>query len=86
MEKNNLRKQFEGHVGIFDTFIFKLKDIKDKTENIKIFKKGIGTKNIPDALKWHCSFYWRYMLSNKNIKNSRSSSSLLDKHSNSHIT
>ena len=58
---------------------FKLKDIKDKTENIKIFKKkGIELKNILDALKWHCSFYWRYMLSNKNIKNLRSSSSLLD--------
>ncbi len=76
-----LRKQFEGHVGIFDTFIFKLKDKKDNQKILKFFKKkGIGTKNIPDALKWHCSFHWKYMLSNKNIKNSRSSSSLLNKH------
>ena len=76
-----IRKNFEGHVGIFDTFIFKLRNKGDVKKVIKLLsKKGIGTKNIPDALKWHCSFYWKYMLSNRNIKNSKKTMFLLNKH------
>ena len=76
-----IRKNFEGHVGIFDTFIFKLRNKGEVKKVIKLLsKKGIGTKNIPDALKWHCSFYWKYMLSNRNIKNSKQTMFLLNQH------
>ncbi len=76
-----IRKNFKGHIGIFDTFIFRLKNKIEIKKVIKLLsEKGIGTKNIPDALRWHCSFYWKYMLSDANIKNSKNSSSLLNQH------
>tara|TARA_A100001015_G_C14783654_1_gene630178 strand:+ start:368 stop:793 length:426 start_codon:yes stop_codon:yes gene_type:complete len=76
-----IRKNFKGHIGIFDTFIFRLKNKIEIKKVIKLLsEKGIGTKNIPDALRWHCSFYWKHMLSDANIKNSKNSSSLLNQH------
>ncbi len=39
---------------------------------------GIGTKNIPDAMRWHCSYYWKHCLSKEQIKNSLKTKKLLD--------
>ena len=55
---------------IFDTFIFEAK--KNKNEILKLLsKKGVGTKNLPDALKWHCSYYWKHALNKSNVRNSK---------------
>ena len=66
---STIRKAPKGGVSIFDTFIFEPK--KNKNQIIKyLSKKGFGTKNLPDAIKWHCSYYWKHALSRKNLKNS----------------
>ena len=64
----------------YDTFIF----FEDKKERrvkiIKILKKyKIGTKNLPDAIKWHCSYYWRHALSKKEISHSIKTRKILEK-------
>lgn len=52
----------------FDTFIFFEKNSLKRKKILKIlidFK--IGTKNLPDAIKWHCSYYWGHCLPKKEI-------------------
>lgn len=55
----------------YEAYIF-----TEKNSNIrkKIIKKlntlKFGTKNLPDAIKWHCSYYWERGLEKKQIKNS----------------
>ena len=54
---------------IFDTFIFFVNDIKKRKQIITCLKDlNFGTKNLPDAIKWHCAFYWDHMLKKKQIK------------------
>ena len=31
---------------------------------------SFGTKNLPDALEWHCSFFWDHALDKKQIQRS----------------
>ena len=31
---------------------------------------GFGTKNLPDAIKWHCSYFWPHALKKKQQKRS----------------
>ncbi len=51
----------------YDTFIFEICD-ENKREVIKniLINLGIGTKNLPDAIRWHCSYYWDYFLKDTN--------------------
>ena len=46
-----------------DTLIIQLdkKDKADKLANI-MKDKGLGTKNVPDAIEWHFAKYWDHML------------------------
>ena len=49
---------------IYDTFIFEPK--KNKNRIIKYLNSlGVGTKNLPDAIRWHCSYFWRHALDKK---------------------
>ena len=41
-------------------------------------KIGIGTKNLPDAIKWHFAFYWKHAVSQKQLRNTISSKKILD--------
>ena len=38
-----------------------------------------GTKNLPDAMEWHCSYFWGHALSKSNIINSEETFRLLEK-------
>ena len=54
---------------IHDTFIFFVKDKLNRNKIIKLLnKEGFGTKNLPDAIKWHCASYWSHALPKKQIK------------------
>ena len=65
---------------IYDTFIFEPK--KNKNRIIKYLNSlGVGTKNLPDAIRWHCSYFWRHALDRKNIKNSLTTKLKLQKKS-----
>lgn len=66
------RKLTENSETIYDTFIFKIKDQIIRNKIIKILKKlSFGTKNLPDALEWHCSYFWDHALDKRGIKNSK---------------
>jgi 8-amino-3,8-dideoxy-alpha-D-manno-octulosonate transaminase len=54
---------------------------KKKNRIIKFLNKiGIGTKNLPDAIKWHCASYWKLMIDKDQIHNIKYSHDLLKKH------
>ena len=53
----------------YDTFIFFVKNIQRRKKIINILNdQKFGTKNLPDAIKWHCSYYWGHAI-NKYEKN-----------------
>jgi 8-amino-3,8-dideoxy-alpha-D-manno-octulosonate transaminase len=47
----------------FDTIIFEVDDIQKKQKIINLLNKiGISTKNLPDAMRWHCAYYWKHLI------------------------
>ena len=63
----------------FDNFIFFIKNNREKDKVLKILKKHkIGTKNLPDAIKWHCAFYWKYIFIKNEIKDFLRTKKILD--------
>jgi 8-amino-3,8-dideoxy-alpha-D-manno-octulosonate transaminase len=36
-----------------------------------------GTKNLPDAMEWHCSYFWSHALKINQVKRSKKSYNLL---------
>ena len=78
--KFTIREINKNSTSIYDTFIFKVGSISKKKSIIKFLKKNLGTKNLPDAIKWHCSYYWKHMLSKKEIRNSFKGKQLLEQH------
>ena len=76
-----IRKDIKHSRGINDTFIFLVEKKNTREKIIKILKKyKIGTKNLPDAIKWHCSYYWNHAMEKKQIKNSKTSKEILNKY------
>jgi 8-amino-3,8-dideoxy-alpha-D-manno-octulosonate transaminase len=64
----------------YDNFIFFIKYKYEKNKILKILKNyKIGTKNLPDAIKWHCSFYWKHIFNKKEIKNFLKTKKILNK-------
>ena len=54
---------------IYDTFIFFVKNKKLKSDIVNLLnKEGIGTKNLPDAIEWHCASFWDHALTKNQIK------------------
>ena len=73
-----VRKIPKNSTSIYDTFIFTVKEKNKKKEVIEFLKKNIGTKNLPDAIKWHCAYFWKHMLTKKQIKNSIKTKNILE--------
>ncbi len=64
---------------IFDTLIFKCSNKSKRKKIVKLLnKKGFGTKNLPDAIKWHCAYYWDHALTSKQIKKLKKTKNLLE--------
>jgi len=64
----------------FDNFIFYVKDNHEKDRVLKILKKHkIGTKNLPDAIKWHCAFYWKHIFKKKEYNDVLKTKKILNK-------
>lgn len=58
---------------IYDTFIMNVNKKFIRNKIIDILKSmNFGTKNLPDALEWHCSFFWDHALDKKQIARSTS--------------
>ncbi len=46
----------------FDTYIVEVNDAQIREHAIqKLGELGFGTKNLPDAMNWHCSVFWDHM-------------------------
>lgn len=71
----NLSKKFirrylvKNSIPSYDCHIIFIKDEALRNKIISIYKKdGFGIKNLPDAIEWHCSYYWDHIFSKKNLK------------------
>ena len=50
-------------IQIFDTLIVRCEDKKIRKKIVKLLNAtGFGTKNLPDAIKWHCAYFWNHAL------------------------
>ena len=50
-------------IQIFDTLIVRCEDKKIRKKIVKLLNvTGFGTKNLPDAIKWHCAYFWNHAL------------------------
>lgn len=59
-----LRKPPENSSENYDSIVFSFSTVDETQRALAAFKKnGLGTKNIPDALKWHFAGLWEHMLS-----------------------
>ena len=55
----------------YDCFIFKVTKKNQRKKIVSLLNKmGFGTKNLPDAIKWHCSYFWPHALKKKQQKRS----------------
>ena len=63
---------------IYDAFIFFEKNKNLRKKILKVLNnKGFGTKNLPDALEWHCASYWNHALPKKQITRIKKTQDLL---------
>tara|TARA_Y100001970_G_scaffold219769_1_gene269736 strand:+ start:21631 stop:22764 length:1134 start_codon:yes stop_codon:yes gene_type:complete len=79
LDKHFIRRKInENSEPIFDTFIFQ---VKDKERRLKIIdllnQEKFGTKNLPDAIEWHCAYYWDHALNQEQINRTQESKELL---------
>ena len=80
-EKFVLREIYSGSEPNYDTIIFKVEN-KNKREKIVnyLVKAGVGTKNLPDAIKWHFAYFWKHAISKDQLKNTIRSKKILEKY------
>ena len=74
------RSMSENGLSNFDNFIFFIKNNREKKEVLAVLKKHkIGTKNLPDAIKWHCALYWKHIFNKKELKDIIKTKKILNK-------
>ena len=73
-----IREELPSHRGSYDTFILEVMDplLREKIINF-IKESNFGTKNLPDAMEWHCSYFWEHALDKEQILNSKVSYQIL---------
>ena len=77
---SKVRSELLFHEGSYDTFIFSINDQNLRQKIISFLKESnFGTKNLPDAMEWHCSFFWEHAIDNEQIENSKHTFEILDK-------
>ena len=70
----------ETSVPIHDAFIFFVEDAGVREKIIQcLVQQGFGTKNLPDAVEWHCAAYWEHALSQQQIAHVEKTKQLLAK-------
>ena len=80
-KKFKVRKCHLDTVPSFDTFIFKVENVKLRKKIVKLLKSmNIGTKNLPDAIKWHFASYWKHAIEKKEINRLKTSLDKLKQH------
>ena len=53
----------------YDTFIFEIDNdlIRENIVDL-LYELKIGTKNLPDAIRWHCTYFWEHLILAENNK------------------
>ena len=79
--RNQQRKKIKGSVGQKDCYIFRV-PLREEREKIieLLFEKGFGTKNLPDAVEWHCAYYWDHIFNQTEILKLQKSKNLLEEY------
>ena len=76
----SFRKIPEGSEIIYDTLIFYENDKKLRDIIIRYLKQeGFGTKNLPDAIEWHCTAFWDHALPQAQIRRTQKTKRILSK-------
>ena len=74
-----IREELPFHKGSYDTFILNVIDPLLREKIISFIKNSnFGTKNLPDAMEWHCSYFWEHALDEEQILNSKRSYKILN--------
>ena len=74
-----LREEPKKGEQIYDTLILFMKNKKKRNKIVNFLKKeGFGTKNLPDAIKWHCASFWKHALPKNQIKRIKKTKVLLE--------
>ena len=77
--KFRLRTIPEECVPNFDTLIIIEPDEKIRNTIIEtLVSEGFGTKNLPDAMEWHCSAFWDHALSSEQVLRSQKTKKILE--------
>ena len=73
INKFEFRSIPKNSVPTWDTVIINVDNLEYREKIIKILNTdGFGTKNLPDAMEWHCSYYWDHALDSTQISKSLS--------------
>jgi len=76
-----IRTLFKGTTPSYDTMMFEVKNNNLRSKIISFLKKkNVGTKNVPDAIKWHFAHYWKHALKREQIKSIQSSRKKIEKY------
>lgn len=64
----------------YDVLIIKnIKDSKVKKKILKVLtENNFGTKNLPGAIRWHCSYFWKHAIDYGQIKKSLKTKKILE--------
>ena len=74
----SMRKIPQNSESIYDTFIFFVKNKNKRRKIINLLNnEKFGTKNLPDAMKWHCASFWKHALPSNQIKRSLKTEKIL---------
>lgn len=80
INKFEFRSIPKNSVPTWDTVIINVDNLEYREKIIKILNTdGFGTKNLPDAMEWHCSYYWDHALDSIQISKSLSTKKILEK-------
>lgn len=81
VNKFESRKVIKGSVGQKDCYIFRVPSSKQRKKIIELLvEKGVGTKNLPDAIEWHCAYYWEHIFNQADIVKMEKSKKLLEEY------
>lgn len=80
LNKFEFRSIPKNSVPTWDTVIINVENSEYREKVVKILNtNGFGTKNLPDAMEWHCSYYWDHALDSNQISRSLFTKNILEK-------
>jgi len=78
-KKIRLREVPKKSLQTYDAFIFFIKNKNLRKRIIKLLNnEKVGTKNLPDAIEWHCASYWSHAISKSEINRIKYTKKLLE--------